>query len=94
MGDGGDGSRVKNSSGSAARVTLWVVAVLLLLASGWSFNIATFNWFAADFHNEYSHAYLSRGNIFAIIAIVLFAASMAMIVGLIRSAKKRRMAKA
>lgn len=50
-------------SSRAGRVTSWVAAVLLLLASGWSFNLATYNWFAADFHNEYSHAYAyaSRG---------------------------------
>jgi TRAP-type C4-dicarboxylate transport system permease small subunit len=81
-------------SSKTARVTSWVVAVLLLLASGWSFNIATYNWFAADFHNQYSHAYVSRGNIFSIIAFVLFATAMSMIVALIWSAKKRRVAKA
>jgi hypothetical protein len=43
----------------AARVTAWVMAVLLLLASGWAFNLATYNWFAADFHDRYSHLYAS-----------------------------------
>jgi len=81
-------------SSRAARVTSWVMAVLLLLASGWSFNLATSNWFAADFHNQYSHAYASRGNIFSIVALALLAASVWVIVALLRSGKKRRMAKA
>jgi hypothetical protein len=66
----------------------------MLLGSGWSFNIATYNWFAADHHTEYSHAYASRGNIFSIVGLVLLAASITMIVALFRSARKRRMAKA
>jgi multisubunit Na+/H+ antiporter MnhB subunit len=90
MVNGGNVSRVRSSSGSTARVSLWVVAALLLLAAGWSFNLATYNWFAADFQNQYSHAYASRGNIFSIIAIVLFATSISMIVALLRSSKKRR----
>jgi len=76
-------------SSRAGRVTSWVVAALLLLASGWSFNIATYNWFAADFRNQYSHSYASRGNIFSIVALALFAASVWMIVVVLRSDKKR-----
>ena len=75
------------------KVTQWVMAVFLLLASGWFFNIAMYNWFAADFHNEYSHAYASRGNIFFIVALALFAAFASVIVAIRRSGKKRRMAK-
>jgi hypothetical protein len=76
----------------ASRVAAWVVAaLLLLLASGWSFNLATYNWFAADFHNEYSHAYASRGNIFSIVALALFAASVSVIVTLRRSGKRKRL---
>jgi hypothetical protein len=78
-------------SSRAARVASWVVAALLLLASGCSFNIATYNWFAADFHNQYSHAYASRGNIFSILALALFAGSAWVIVALLRSGKKRRL---
>ena len=74
----------------AVRVTAWVAASLLLLASGWSFNIATYNWFAADFHNEYSHAYASRGNVLSVVALALFAASVSVIVALLRARKKRR----
>lgn len=72
-------------------MTAWVLAASLLLASGWSFNLATYNWFAADFHNEYGHAYASRGNIFSIVALALFAASVWVIVALLRSGKKRRL---
>jgi len=76
-----------------ARVAFWVMAVLLFLGAGWSFNIATFNWFAADFHNEYSHAFATRGNIFFIVALALLAASVSVVVVLRRSGKKQRMAK-
>ena len=75
-------------------VMRWLTAILLLLGSAWSFNIATYNWFAADHHTEYSHAYASRGNIFSIVALALLAASVWVIVAILRSAKKRRMAKA
>jgi uncharacterized membrane protein YidH (DUF202 family) len=68
-----------------------VLAALLLLASGWSFSIATYNWFAADLHTEYIHAYASRGNIFFIIALALFAASVSVTVTLLRSGKNRRL---
>jgi len=78
-------------SSRAARVASWIVAAILLLASGWSFNLATYNWFAADFHNQYSHAYASRGNIFSIVALGLFAASVWVIAALFRSGKKRRL---
>lgn len=72
-------------------MTSWVVAALFLLASGWSFNLATYNWFAADFHNQYSHAYASRGNTFSIVALGLFAAFGWVIVALLRARKKRRL---
>jgi len=78
-------------SSRTARVTSWVVAALLLLASDWSFNIATYNWFAADHHTEYSQAYASRGNIFSIVALALLAASVSVIVALLRSGRKRRL---
>jgi len=71
----------------------WIVASLLLLASGWSLNIAIYNWWAADFHDKYSHAYASRGNIFFILALALFAASGWAVFAIIRSRKKRRIAK-
>jgi hypothetical protein len=70
-------------------ILLWASASLLLLASAWSLNIATYNWFAADLHNEYSRAYASRGNIFFISATVLFAAFILVVVVIIRSRKKR-----
>ena len=75
-------------------VMRWLAAILLLLGSGWSFNLATYNWFAADHHTEYSQAYASRGNIFFIVALALLAASVSVIVAILRSSKKRRMAKA
>jgi len=67
-----------------------MVAAFLLIAFGWSLNLATYNWFAADFHNQYSHAYKSRGNIFSIVALALFAASESVVVALRRSRTKRQ----
>jgi len=75
-------------------VVRWLAAILLLLASVWCLNIAFSNWFAADFHNQYSRAYASRGNIFSIVALVLLAVSAWVIVATLRSAQKRRKAKA
>jgi uncharacterized membrane protein YidH (DUF202 family) len=75
-------------------VTSWVAAALLLLASGWFLNIAMYNWWAAGFpHNEYRHAYASRGNIFSVLAIMLFAAFVSVVVAILRASKKRRMVK-
>jgi uncharacterized membrane protein YidH (DUF202 family) len=68
-----------------ARVAYGVVAVLLLIGSGWSFNIATYNCFAADFHNQYSQAYASRGNIFFLVALALFAGSVSVTIAILRS---------
>ena len=54
------------------KVLGWTGAVFLLIASAWSLNVATYDWFGADFHNEYSHAYASQGNRFFILAVGLF----------------------
>jgi len=72
----------------------WVVVVVLFLAAAWSFDIATYNWFAADFPSEYKHAYLWRGNIFLFVAVALFAASISLIVALLRVRKRRQIASA
>jgi TRAP-type C4-dicarboxylate transport system permease small subunit len=74
----------------AARVAWWLVAATLLLVSAWSFNLATYNWFAADMHDKYSQVYASRGNVFLIVALALFGATLWVIVALFRSRKKRR----
>ena len=74
-------------------VLLWTSAVLLLLASLCSLNIATYNWFAADFHNQYSHDFAFRGNIFFFLALALFAAFIFVVVAIFRSARKRRVVK-
>ena len=71
-----------------------VVAVLLLPASGWCLNIATYNWFAADSHNEYSQAYASRGNHYFFLAVSLSSAFVFVTVALIRRRKKDRPGKA
>ncbi len=73
------------------RVTLWLTAGLLLLSAAWCFDIATYNWFAADSNTAYSHAYASRGNTFFLVALVLFVGFTIDIIALVRSRKKREM---
>jgi TRAP-type C4-dicarboxylate transport system permease small subunit len=75
-----------------ARLT-YLVAGICLLASAWSFNLATYNWFAADFHNQYSHPYATRGNIFSIVGLAFFVAFLLAIIAIVRSSRKRRMSK-
>jgi hypothetical protein len=67
---------------------LWLGDFLLLLASAYSLNIATYNWFAADFHNQSSHAYAMRGNLFFFIAVALFGAFVGVAIILIRGRKR------
>lgn len=71
-------------------VLRWASALFLFLASAWSFNIATYNYFAADFPNEYRQAYLSRGNQFFFLAVVFFAGFVWMVVAIIRFKRKSR----
>jgi hypothetical protein len=66
------------------------VAAILLAASLWSFNIATYNWFAADFHNEFSNDYASRGNVFCLASLALLGGSVLVVVGIFRSRKKQK----
>ena len=77
-------------SSRAARVAWWLVAATLLLVSAWSFNLATYNWYAAKMHDNYSQVYASRANVFFIVAPALFGAGVWVIVALFRSRKKRR----
>lgn len=72
----------------------WLTVILLLLGSGWTLNISIANWWAASFHDEHGQAYASRGNILFVVTLVLFAASLSVIVATHRARKKRRMAKA
>jgi cbb3-type cytochrome oxidase subunit 3 len=68
------------------------VALALILASAWSMNIAIYNWWAAGFpHAEYGRAFAMRGNIFSVLAIVLFAALVSVILAIFRASKKRQL---
>lgn len=80
-------------SSKIVRVTSWVMAAVLLLAAGWSLNVAMYCWWAAGFHNQYSHAYVSRAAVFFIIALVLFGAFVSVVVLILRWSKRRRLAK-
>jgi uncharacterized membrane protein YdfJ with MMPL/SSD domain len=76
------------------KTILWcIIALVLLLASGWSLNVALYNLWAADFHSEYSHAYASRGTVFFFVALVLFGTFASMLVAIFRLVKKRQLAK-
>jgi len=70
-------------------VVWWITAGLSLVASIWSFNLATYNWFAADHHNEYSHAFALRGNAFSILSIALFVVFISLLIIALRSRKKK-----
>ena len=78
---------------NAKAVLLWISAALLLFASAWSLNIAISNWWAADFHTEYRHAYASRGNTFFFVALAFCGAFAGMVVAIFRLRKKRRLPK-
>jgi len=80
-------------SSKPAEVMRWLIVAALLFVSGWFLNLATYNWFAADFRGDYSHSYALRGNIFFVAALVLIAASVWVTVATLRSRKKRGMAK-
>ena len=69
-------------------VLLWISAALLLFASAWSLYIAAYNWWAADFHSEYRHAYISRGNMFFFATLVLCGALAGVVVAIFRLHKK------
>lgn len=69
-------------------VIRWLAAIILLLASGWFFNVATYNWFSADFRGSYSRAYALRGNIFFGAALTFLAGFIFTVVALVRSRKK------
>jgi hypothetical protein len=65
-----------------------ILAGLLLAASGLSFNAAFASWFFADFHDEYSHANATRGNILFILALIFLAVFIWSVVAISRSTKK------
>ena len=67
----------------------WITIVLLLGASAWCFNLAMFNWFAADQHDRFSRTYALRGNVFSVLAFVLFAVFVWAVISAIRSHKRR-----
>jgi len=77
-------------SSTLYKAMCWIAAVLLLALSAWSCNLAAFNWYAADFHDEYSRAHASRGNIFFFIALACLIASVTIIVVMVRRMKKPR----
>jgi Zn-dependent protease with chaperone function len=72
------------------KVLGWTSAVFLLVASAWFFNVATYDWFGADFHNEYSHAYAAQGNRFFILAVALFVAFVWAVVVTIRFSRRNK----
>jgi hypothetical protein len=71
----------------------WVIAGVAFAVAGWLLNLATYNWFAADFHGPYSRVYASRGNWFFFGALVFFAICVCAIIALLQRRRKRRTAK-
>lgn len=50
----------------------WIAVAVLLAASAWSFNIALYNWWAADtVRNENHRVYVFRENLFSIVTLAL-----------------------
>ena len=72
-----------------SKVMCWIAAALLLALSAWSCNLAAFNWFAADFHDEYRHVHELRGNIFFCIALASLTGCVTMVVLVVRRWKRR-----
>jgi H+/Cl- antiporter ClcA len=76
--------------GTKTKATLlWISTASLLLASAWFLNLAMYHWFAADFHNEYSHAHDSWGNVFVLLAIALCGAFVGIVVAVFRRRNRR-----
>jgi len=71
-----------------AKAIYCVVAALLLVAAGLSFNAAFSNWFFADFLNEYSRPYAARGNTLFLLALIFLAGCIGLVVAISRSIKK------
>jgi FtsH-binding integral membrane protein len=81
-----------NKNSQFARAMYYLVAGLLLVASGVSFNAAFANWFFADFHNENSRSYVSRGNIWFLLALIFLAGCIWLVIAISRSIKKSKKA--
>jgi hypothetical protein len=60
------------------------VAVVLLFAAAWSFNISASNWWVAGFHRQYWHDYASRGNRFFVLALLLTGSFVFVVVSIFR----------
>ena len=75
--------------GKAKALFLWITAVILLLASAWSFNVGTYDLFAADFPGPYRHVWVRYAYVYLGFAVILFAAFLSNITIIIRSFKKR-----
>lgn len=67
----------------------WVLAVVLLLATGWSANLTLFNWWAAGGPpvNDVK-VYELRGNVFSLVTVLLFVAFVAVVVMNVRRSKR------
>jgi hypothetical protein len=67
-----------------------VLAVVLLLATAWSANLALFNWWAAGGPpvNDVE-VYELRGNVFGVVTVLLFVAFVGVTVMSIRRATRR-----
>jgi len=56
----------------------WIIVALLLAVSIWTANLTLFNWWAAGGPpTPYPHVYEQRGNVFAVVTLLLFSAAVA-----------------
>lgn len=71
-------------------VASWTLAGLLFVAAAVCLNDALASWYFADFHNEYSRAYASRGNRLFLLAGGFLAGFVLVVIRAVRGAKKRK----
>ncbi|HEV7220091.1 MAG: hypothetical protein ACHP8A_06525 [Terriglobales bacterium] len=75
---------------NAKALYLWITAIVLLLASACSFNVGTYDLFAADFPGPYRHAWARHGLVYLGLALILFAAFLSVATFIVRGVKKAK----
>lgn len=79
---------MRSQSPAWIKLVYWAGAAFLLGLALWSFDIASYSYFAADFPTDYKQRWISHGNRFAILALFCFAAFVYLVAKAIRSRKR------